>query len=159
MIYKQNHNNKKLSFFHPLLLCAHFEFFFILWFLVMFSLQALEALNKKDLVEIRSFTRPPALVEKVLEAVMILRQSEPSWAEGKRQLSKHCCYRTTPAACPNSLIVTKILTTCVMLYGGISSVTLGEAVGKVGISVKICGWWNLVSTRSFNLVFRGWFPW
>lgn len=51
-------------------------------------MQALEALNKKDLVEIRSFARPPALVEKVLEAVMILRHSEPTWAEGKRQLGK-----------------------------------------------------------------------
>ena len=50
--------------------------------------QALEALNKKDLVEIRSFARPPQLVEIVMEAVMILRQSEPSWGEAKRQLSK-----------------------------------------------------------------------
>ena len=50
--------------------------------------QALEALNKKDITEIRSFTRPPVLVEKVLEAVMILKHAEPSWAEAKRQLSK-----------------------------------------------------------------------
>ena len=50
--------------------------------------QALEALNKKDLTEIRSFTCPPALVERVMEAVMILRHSEPTWPEAKRQLSK-----------------------------------------------------------------------
>ena len=53
-------------------------------FLIHF--QALESLNKKDMTEIKSYGRPPALVEKVMEAVMILRGSEPTWAEAKRQL-------------------------------------------------------------------------
>ncbi|KAG8188595.1 hypothetical protein JTE90_005951 [Oedothorax gibbosus] len=48
--------------------------------------KALEALNKRDIVEIKSYAKPPALVEIVLEAVMILRNSEPSWTEAKRQL-------------------------------------------------------------------------
>ena len=48
--------------------------------------QALEALNKKDLGEIKAYTNPPELVETVMQAVMILRQSEPSWAEAKKQL-------------------------------------------------------------------------
>ena len=48
--------------------------------------QALESLNKKDMTEIKSYGRPPALVEKVMEAVMILRGNEPTWAEAKRQL-------------------------------------------------------------------------
>ena len=48
--------------------------------------QALEALNKKDLTEIKSYGKPPALVEKVMEAVMILRGFEPTWAEAKKQL-------------------------------------------------------------------------
>ncbi|KAK2576900.1 hypothetical protein KPH14_005525 [Odynerus spinipes] len=47
---------------------------------------ALEALNKKDLAEIKSFARPPPKVEMVMEAVMILKNAEPSWAESKRQL-------------------------------------------------------------------------
>lgn len=51
--------------------------------------QALEALNKNDVTEIRSYGRPPALVEKVMQAVMILKCSEPSWAEAKRQLSNN----------------------------------------------------------------------
>ncbi|XP_048588102.1 dynein axonemal heavy chain 2 isoform X2 [Nematostella vectensis] len=50
------------------------------------AMKALESLNKKDMTEIKSYGRPPALVEKVMEAVMILRQSEPTWAEAKRQL-------------------------------------------------------------------------
>ena len=53
-----------------------------------FYWQALEALSKKDLQEIKSYTKPPDLVEMVLRAVMILRQSEPTWAEAKRQLGK-----------------------------------------------------------------------
>jgi len=52
-------------------------------------IQALEALNKKDITEIKSYGKPPPLVEKVLEAVMILRGNEPTWAEAKRQLGMH----------------------------------------------------------------------
>ncbi|XP_076454460.1 dynein axonemal heavy chain 2-like [Babylonia areolata] len=50
------------------------------------AVEALESLNKKDMTEIKSYGRPPPLVEKVMNAVMILRQSEPSWAESKKQL-------------------------------------------------------------------------
>lgn len=53
--------------------------------------KALESLNKKDMTEIKSYGRPPALVEKVMEAVMILRGGEPTWAEAKRQLGG-CCF-------------------------------------------------------------------
>ena len=38
------------------------------------------------MTEIKSYGRPPTLVEKVMEAVMILRGNEPTWAEAKRQL-------------------------------------------------------------------------
>lgn len=46
----------------------------------------MDALNKKDLSEIKSFTRPPPKVEMVMEAIMVLKTSEKSWAEAKRQL-------------------------------------------------------------------------
>ena len=57
----------------------------VIWFTCGLP-QALEALNKKDLGEIKAYTNPPELVETVMQAVMILRQSEPSWAEAKKQL-------------------------------------------------------------------------
>ena len=50
------------------------------------AVKALENINKKDLNEIRSYGKPPPLVEKVLEAVMVLRKNEPTWDEAKRQL-------------------------------------------------------------------------
>ncbi|XP_074657783.1 dynein axonemal heavy chain 2-like [Tubulanus polymorphus] len=50
------------------------------------AMLALEALNKKDIGEIKSYGRPPPLVETVMQAVMILRGQDPSWAEAKRQL-------------------------------------------------------------------------
>ncbi|XP_052771287.1 dynein axonemal heavy chain 2-like isoform X2 [Mya arenaria] len=50
------------------------------------AISALESLNKKDMTEIKSYGRPPTLVEKVMEAVMILRGQDPTWAEAKRQL-------------------------------------------------------------------------
>ncbi|KAK2506003.1 hypothetical protein MC885_018367 [Smutsia gigantea] len=49
---------------------------------------ALESLNKKDIGEIKSYGRPPAQVEIVMQAVMILRGNEPTWAEAKRQLGE-----------------------------------------------------------------------
>jgi len=50
------------------------------------NFQALDALNKEDLAEVKSYGRPPAAVEIVMEAVMIFKQVEPTWAEAKRQL-------------------------------------------------------------------------
>ncbi|CAL1538804.1 unnamed protein product [Lymnaea stagnalis] len=50
------------------------------------AMKALESLNKKDMTEIKSYGRPPALVEKVMEAVMILRGNDPTWPEAKKQL-------------------------------------------------------------------------
>lgn len=38
------------------------------------------------MTEIKSYGRPPALVETVMQAVMILLGRDPSWAEAKRQL-------------------------------------------------------------------------
>lgn len=38
------------------------------------------------MTEIKSYAKPPQKVEMVLEAVMILKQSEPTWTEAKRQL-------------------------------------------------------------------------
>ncbi|CAG9129073.1 unnamed protein product [Plutella xylostella] len=50
------------------------------------AIQALDALNKKDISEVKSYAKPPQKVEMVLEAVLILLQKEPTWAEAKRQL-------------------------------------------------------------------------
>ncbi|XP_043933259.1 dynein axonemal heavy chain 2 [Protopterus annectens] len=52
------------------------------------AVKALESLNKKDMTEIKSYGRPPVLVETVMQAVMILRGNEPTWAEAKRQLGE-----------------------------------------------------------------------
>ncbi|KAK2155716.1 hypothetical protein LSH36_233g08055 [Paralvinella palmiformis] len=40
------------------------------------------------MTEIKSYGRPPILVEKVMEAVMILRGVEPTWSEAKRNLGE-----------------------------------------------------------------------
>ena len=63
------------------------------------AMEALESLNKKDMTEIKSYAKPPPLVEKVMSAVMVLRCSEPTWVEAKKQLGMdyfispfHVCY-------------------------------------------------------------------
>lgn len=40
------------------------------------------------MTEIKSYGRPPALVEMVMQAVMTLLGKEPTWAEAKRQLGE-----------------------------------------------------------------------
>ncbi|KPJ06858.1 Dynein heavy chain 2, axonemal [Papilio machaon] len=50
------------------------------------AVKALDALNKKDITEVKSYAKPPQKVEMVMEAVLILLQKEPTWAEAKRQL-------------------------------------------------------------------------
>eukprot|EP00163_Fabomonas_tropica_P002875 TRINITY_DN1232_c0_g1_i1.p1 TRINITY_DN1232_c0_g1~~TRINITY_DN1232_c0_g1_i1.p1 ORF type:complete len:4516 (+),score=1594.38 TRINITY_DN1232_c0_g1_i1:127-13674(+) len=53
---------------------------------LLLATKALESLNKKDLSEIKAFTRPPVLVERVMKAVMTLRKSDTSWANAKKEL-------------------------------------------------------------------------
>jgi dynein heavy chain len=50
------------------------------------AILALDSLKKNDIAEVKAYGKPPQLVEVVLEAVMVLKQSEPTWAEAKRQL-------------------------------------------------------------------------
>uniref|UniRef100_A0A182SYH4 Dynein heavy chain coiled coil stalk domain-containing protein n=1 Tax=Anopheles maculatus TaxID=74869 RepID=A0A182SYH4_9DIPT len=52
------------------------------------AVAALDSLNKKDMNEIKSYSRPPTRVELVMEAVMILLGKEPTWVESKRQLGE-----------------------------------------------------------------------
>ncbi|GBF88264.1 dynein heavy chain axonemal protein, partial [Raphidocelis subcapitata] len=50
------------------------------------ALDSLKALNKNDIVEIKSFPKPPPLVQMTLEAVCILKQEKPDWDTAKRIL-------------------------------------------------------------------------
>jgi hypothetical protein len=43
------------------------------------AIDSLKALNKNDIVEIKSFAKPPPLVQMTLEAVCILKQEKPDW--------------------------------------------------------------------------------
>lgn len=48
---------------------------------------ALKAINKKDIIELKSFAQPPTLVKFVMEAVCVLFGSKPSWEASKKILS------------------------------------------------------------------------
>ncbi|XP_037928394.1 dynein heavy chain 2, axonemal [Teleopsis dalmanni] len=51
------------------------------------AIKALDALNKKDIAEVKSYGRPPMKIEKVMEAVLILLGKEPTWENAKKVLS------------------------------------------------------------------------
>ncbi|WIA13579.1 hypothetical protein OEZ85_007146 [Tetradesmus obliquus] len=50
------------------------------------AIDSLKALNKNDIVEIKSFPKPPPLVQMTMEAVCILKQEKPDWDTAKRVL-------------------------------------------------------------------------
>eukprot|EP00198_Chlamydomonas_reinhardtii_P006936 XP_001696272.1 dynein heavy chain 3 [Chlamydomonas reinhardtii] len=50
--------------------------------------RALSALNKTDIIEIKTFTKPPALVQTTMEAVCILLQERADWDTAKRLLGE-----------------------------------------------------------------------
>ncbi|MEW5314022.1 MAG: hypothetical protein WDW38_005550 [Sanguina aurantia] len=50
------------------------------------AVDSLKALNKNDVVEMKSFAKPPALVQMTMEAVCILKNEKPDWDTSKRLL-------------------------------------------------------------------------
>ncbi|XP_013098623.2 dynein axonemal heavy chain 2 [Stomoxys calcitrans] len=52
------------------------------------AVRALDALNKKDVAEVKSYGRPPMKIEKVMEAVLILIGKEPTWENAKKVLGE-----------------------------------------------------------------------
>jgi dynein heavy chain, axonemal len=50
------------------------------------AVKSLNALNKNDIVEMKSFSKPPPLVMLTMEAVCTLRQEKPDWDSAKRML-------------------------------------------------------------------------
>jgi dynein heavy chain len=49
--------------------------------------KALDSLEKKDIAELKVFTKPPDLVLMVLEAICILFKAKPDWEQSKKLLS------------------------------------------------------------------------
>jgi len=52
------------------------------------SVKALDSLDKKDVQEVKSYAKPPDLVQRVMEAVCILRGKKPDWGEAKKLLNE-----------------------------------------------------------------------
>lgn len=52
------------------------------------AVKSLNALNKNDIVEMKSFSKPPPLVMLTMEAVCTLRQEKPDWDTAKKMLGE-----------------------------------------------------------------------
>merc|ERR1719182_1126425 len=50
------------------------------------AMKSLDALDKKDLQEMKSFAKPPPLVEVVISAVCLLMGKKENWDDGKKLL-------------------------------------------------------------------------
>uniref|UniRef100_A0A3B3BC08 Dynein heavy chain coiled coil stalk domain-containing protein n=1 Tax=Oryzias melastigma TaxID=30732 RepID=A0A3B3BC08_ORYME len=102
------------------------------------SSQALESLNKKDLTEMKSYDRPPALVETVMQAVMTLLGKSPSWADAKKELGDTNFIKTLVNFDKNRItdqVLKKIGTFCRQKD------FQPETVGRVSLAAKsLCMW-------------------
>lgn len=112
--------------------------------------KALEGLSKKDIQEIKSYAKPPPLVEKVLEAVMILKKCEPTWDEGKKQLNNPLFVRQLVTFDKDNIsdkILKKIQQYCE------DENFQPEIVGRVsGAAKSLCMWVRAMET--YSVVFR-----
>ena len=77
----------------PALQAANKVYYDLIAFFVGYSrlhcilhIQALDALDKNDIAEIRVFSKPPELVGTVMEAICILFNVRPDWASAKTLL-------------------------------------------------------------------------
>lgn len=57
------------------------------------AVEALGALNKHDITEIKSFVKPPTLVQKTMEAVNTLLGEKPDWETAKKVGCRRPCER------------------------------------------------------------------
>ena len=48
---------------------------------------ALNSLSRNDIIEVRSYTKPPALVQKVMECVCLLLGEKQDWPSAKKLLN------------------------------------------------------------------------
>lgn len=61
------------------------------------AIDSLKALNKNDIVEIKSFPKPPPLVQMTMEAVCILKQEKPDWDTVRSETIRDLCPATSLA--------------------------------------------------------------
>ena len=78
-------------------------------FVASIETAGLDALDKKDIAELKVFTKPPELVLMVLEAICILFKVKPDWESSKKLLltrmmwghvTETAAKRTEPEICP-----------------------------------------------------------
>ena len=50
------------------------------------AVQSLKSLSKSDLVEVKGYAKPPALVQKVMEAVCVMLERKKDWDSAKKVL-------------------------------------------------------------------------
>jgi hypothetical protein len=79
------------------------------------AIDSLKALNKNDVVEIKSFPKPPPLVQMTMEAVCILKQEKPDWDTVREQRLAACI------ACNAALVADLQLQPCVSCSSSRSS--------------------------------------
>ncbi|KAI0989686.1 hypothetical protein GJ496_007023 [Pomphorhynchus laevis] len=112
--------------------------------------EALNALSKRDISEIRGYTHPPSAVAKVMGAVMILKQKEPTWEEAKRDLGDINFVKSLVNFDKNN-ISEKVLRKITQIVK--SPMFDPEEVGKKSFAAKsVCSW--VIAMEAYAQVYK-----
>eukprot|EP00304_Pavlova_gyrans_P012708 CAMPEP_0206041750 /NCGR_PEP_ID=MMETSP1466-20131121/6142_1 /ASSEMBLY_ACC=CAM_ASM_001126 /TAXON_ID=44452 /ORGANISM="Pavlova gyrans, Strain CCMP608" /LENGTH=4121 /DNA_ID=CAMNT_0053416453 /DNA_START=38 /DNA_END=12403 /DNA_ORIENTATION=- len=111
------------------------------------AVDALKSLDKKDIQEVKSYAKPPELVQMVMEAVCILLGSKPDWNEAKKLLAD-TSFMETLQTYDKDNIPEKLMTKVRKGYTSKPNF-VPDTVGKVSSAARsLCMWVRAMDTYS-----------
>eukprot|EP00397_Hematodinium_sp_SG-2012_P000140 GEMP01000140.1.p1 GENE.GEMP01000140.1~~GEMP01000140.1.p1 ORF type:complete len:2733 (+),score=458.69 GEMP01000140.1:292-8199(+) len=104
------------------------------------AIKALDSLDKKDIQEVKSFSKPPALVEVVLGAVCLLMGKKESWDEAKKLMNDSNFLQSLKSYDKEALSLNSKLTAKMQKYVKREDFQ-AETVKKVSLAaMSLCMW-------------------
>ncbi|XXQ31513.1 AAA+ ATPase domain-containing protein [Plasmodiophora brassicae] len=114
------------------------------------AVSALEKLDKNAVTEIKSYTKPPPIVARVMSAVMVVLGKEASWATAKKELSDAnflMRLKTFDKDNISSATLKKI-----NKYTAVKDFTAEQVVKKSVAAAALCDW--VVAIEVYAMTFR-----
>jgi len=104
------------------------------------AIKSLDALDKKDIQEVKSFTKPPALVEVVMSAVCLLMGKKENWEEGKKLLGDPNFLPMLREYDKDGLTLNLKLTSKLQKYMKRDDFTADQVKKVSGAAMSLCMW-------------------
>ncbi|CAK0841283.1 unnamed protein product [Prorocentrum cordatum] len=104
------------------------------------AIKSLDALDKKDISEVKNFTKPPPLVETVLSAVCLLLGAKETWEDAKKQMNDSNFLQNLKNYDKDSLAQNKKLTKNLAKYINNPDFTPEKVKNVSSAATSLCMW-------------------